>query len=242
MGAIIGAGIFTLSGTAIALAGTWALASFILVGLVAVIVALELGELCSLFPEVKGASYSYAYEAFGSELGFITGILLYFSYASSISVVALGFGSYLASLSGLRLPYSADYFAIALIAALTLLNLRGIRKAARADFALVILKMGVLIMVVGFAFVYFLHASGSARDFLAGGSSPTGLSGVFEASVAVFFAYSGFQAISTFVSDVKGGAASQTDARVEVISSESEERTELSELGGVAALLRYRPG
>ena len=98
LGAIIGAGIFTLSGTAIALAGGWALFSFILVGLVAIVVSLEIGELCSIFPTLNGATYSYVYEAFGSELGFITGIFLYFSFASSNSVVALGFGSYLANL------------------------------------------------------------------------------------------------------------------------------------------------
>jgi basic amino acid/polyamine antiporter, APA family len=214
LGAIIGAGIFTLSGTAIALAGTWALASFILVGIVAVIVALEMGELCSLFPNAEGASYSYTYEAFGSELGFITGILLFFSYATSVSVVALGFGTYLASLLGVRVPNGPDYFAIVLIAALALVNLRGIRKAARADFALVVVKLGILVLVVGFAFAYFLHGGGSSRAFLSGGGSPTGLSGVFQASVAVFFAYSGFQAISTFVSDVKGGSRSAAKAIV----------------------------
>lgn len=210
LGAIIGAGIFTLSGTAIALAGSWALLSFILVGLVAIIVALEMGELCTLFPKVTGASYSYVYEAFGSELGFITGLLLYFSYASSISVVALGFGSYFASLLGLQVATASYYFAIALIAALTLLNLRGIRKAARADFVLVIVKMAILLSVVGFAGFYFLR-SGSATSFFSR-APPSGVGGIFYASVAVFFAYSGFQAISTFVSDVKGGASSAAKA------------------------------
>lgn len=203
LGAIIGAGIFTLSGTAIALAGDWALFSFVLVGIVAVIVALEIGELCSLFPGESGASYSFVYEAFGSELGFITGILLYFSFASSISVVALGFGSYAASL--LKLPGSdVDYVAIALIGALAAVNLEGIRKAAKADFGLVLVKIAILVLVIAFA---VLHAgsSGSATDFLALAAPRSGVAGVFAASVAVFFAYSGFQTISTFVQDVKGG-------------------------------------
>ena len=91
LGAIIGAGIFVLSGTAIALAGSYALVSFVLVGIIALIVALELGELGSIMPQEKGASYSYVRGAFGSELGFITGLLLYFSYVSSIPVIALGF-------------------------------------------------------------------------------------------------------------------------------------------------------
>ena len=211
LGAIIGAGIFTLSGTAIALAGDWALFAFILVGLVAVIVALEIGELCSLFPNSNGATYSYVYEAFGSELGFITGIFLYFSYASAISVVALGFGSYLANLLGISVGGSTSYFAIALIVVLTLVNLVGMRKAARADFVLVIIKILILLAVAGFAILYVWH-NGSATNFFALTGSSSGIKGVFGASVAIFFAYSGFQAISTFAQSVKGGAKSAARA------------------------------
>ena len=100
LGAIIGAGIFVLSGTALSLAGSYSLFSFVLVGVVALIVSFELGELASTMPDAQGASYSYVHNTFGSELGFITGILLYFSYVSSIPVIALGFGSYLSSLLG----------------------------------------------------------------------------------------------------------------------------------------------
>ena len=210
LGAIIGAGIFTLSGTAIALAGDWALFSFILVGTVAVIVALELGELSSLFPSLNGASYSFVYEAFGSELGFITGLLLYFSYATSIPVVALGFGSYLANLLGVSAGNTA-YFAIALIGALTVVNLGGIRKAARADLGLVLVKILILLVVIGFAVVY-ASGHGSATDFFHLSAPASGVGGVFAASVAVFFAYSGFQAISTFTGDIKGGGRAAAKA------------------------------
>jgi APA family basic amino acid/polyamine antiporter len=206
LGAIIGAGIFTLSGTAIALAGGWALFSFVLVGLVAVLVALEIGELCSIFPSLSGATYSYVYEAFGSELGFITGIFLYFSFASSISVVALGFGSYFASLFGLPAGAYAIYVAIALIAVLAAVNMLGIRKAATADFGLVMVKIAILLVVVAFALLA-ASRSGSATNFLALAPSKEGVAGIFGASVAVFFAYSGFQTISTFVQSVRGGAS-----------------------------------
>lgn len=211
LGAIIGAGIFTLSGTAIALAGDWALFSFILVGVVAVIVALEIGELCTIFPGLGGATYSYVYEAFGSELGFITGMFLYFSFASSISVVALGFGSYFSSLFRLPAAQYGSYFAIGLIAVLAGVNLLGIRKAAKADFGLVIVKILVLLAVVTFA-VLAVSRNGSATNFLALTPPASGAAGVFGASVAVFFAYSGFQTISTFVQRVKGGAASAARA------------------------------
>jgi Amino acid permease len=105
LGAIIGAGIFVLSGTSIALAGADALIAFVVVGLAAIILALEMGELSSLMPDVKGASYSYTFKAFGSRIGFITGIFRYLSLAVSISVVSLGFGAYLSSL--LKLSASA---------------------------------------------------------------------------------------------------------------------------------------
>jgi APA family basic amino acid/polyamine antiporter len=211
LGAIIGAGIFTLSGTAIALAGDWALFAFVLVGLVAIIVALEVGELCSLFPSFNGATYSYVYEAFGSELGFITGVLLYFSFASSISVVALGFGSYLASLVGLPAEVYGNYFAIALIGVLAVVNLEGIRKAARADFGLVVVKILILLAVIGYA-ILTASQNGSKTNFLALAAPSAGVAGVFAASVAVFFAYSGFQTISTFVGDIRGGAAAAAKA------------------------------
>ena len=214
LGAIIGAGIFTLSGTAIALAGDWALFSFILVGVVAVIVALEIGELSSLFPNLNGAAYSFVYEAFGSELGVITGLLLYFSYASSIPVVALGFGSYLSNLLGISAG-NERLFAIALILALTAVNLEGIRKAAKADFGLVIVKVVILLTMIGFSVVY-VFGHGSATDFLAPTAPASGVGGVFSASVVVFFAYSGFQAISTFTGSIKGGA--RTAARAILLS------------------------
>jgi APA family basic amino acid/polyamine antiporter len=211
LGAIIGAGIFTLSGTAIALAGGWALYSFVLVGLVAVIVALEIGELCSVFPNLNGAAYSYVFEAFGSELGFITGIFLYFSFASSISVVALGFGSYLVSLLRLTTGSYPAYFAIVLITVLAAVNMLGIRKAARADFGLVVVKIAILLAVVGFALLT-ASRSGSATNFLSLAPSSEGVAGIFGASVAVFFAYSGFQTIGTFVQSVRGGASASARA------------------------------
>jgi APA family basic amino acid/polyamine antiporter len=206
LGAIIGAGIFTLSGTAIALAGVWSLVSFVLVGFVAIVVALEIGELCSIFPSANGASYSYVYEAFGSELGFITGVLLYFSFASAISVVALGFGAYLSTLLGLSPNAYGTSFAIVIIAVLSAFNLQGIKKAARADFGLVIIKVAVLIVFIAFAAFFSLRASTFAN--ISSAAPRNGYTAIFSASVVIFFAYSGFQTISTFASDVKGGAHS----------------------------------
>ncbi len=207
LGAIIGAGIFVLSGTAIAIAGGYALLAFILVGLVALLVSLEIGELSSLMPNETGATYSFVFRAFGSELGFITGILLFFSYASSISVISLGFGSYLSSVLGLPATFNIP-FAILLIFVLSLLNILGIKKAANADSVLVAIKVSILVLFIAAAlFIAFSHHTFSIANF----SKPTGniMLAIFSASVAIFFAYSGFQSISTFTSKIRGrnGAA-----------------------------------
>ncbi|MDE1810657.1 MAG: amino acid permease [Candidatus Micrarchaeota archaeon] len=204
LGAIIGAGIFVLSGTAIALAGTYAILAFILVGIVALMVAFQLGELGSIMPHLKGGAYSYAYKAFGSELGFITGILLYFSFATAISVIALGFGSYLSSILGMPTTMFAIPFAIALILVLALVNILGIRKAAKVDFGLVAIKIAILAVFIVFAFGVASRTGFNIGHFTSG-LSGKGLGGIFAASVVILFAYSGFQAISTFTGRVIGG-------------------------------------
>jgi APA family basic amino acid/polyamine antiporter len=215
LGAIIGAGIFVLSGTAIALAGSAALIAFVIVGVIALVVALELGELGSIMPQAEGGSYSYAYEAFGSELGFITGIMLYFAYASSIAPIALGFGGYLTSLIGLS--NSGVYptvFAILLILVLAVVNILGVTKAAKADFGLVIIKIAILIIFIIFALIFALSHGAAVQTNFNAGFQGTNIGSIFAASVVIFFAYSGFQTISTITKDVQGGGRGAAKAIV----------------------------
>ena len=214
LGAIIGAGIFVLSGTAIALAGSAALLAFVIVGIIALIVALELGELGSIMPNSEGASYSYAYEAFGSELGFVTGIMLYFSYASSIAPISLGFGSYLASLAGLPATIYPIIFAIVLIFILTIVNVLGVSKAAEADFGLVIIKICILVIFIAFALLFAINNPSEVASHFTAGFQPGNLSAIFASSVVIFFAYSGFQAISTITKNVRGGGSAAAKALV----------------------------
>ena len=214
LGAIIGAGIFVLSGTAIALAGSAALIAFVIVGIIALIVALELGELGSIMPQAEGGSYSYAYEAFGSELGFITGIMLYFAYASSIAPIALGFGSYFTSLIGLSSNLYPTIFAIVLILALAIVNILGVSKAAKVDFGLVLIKISILIVFIAFAFFFAMGNSSILETNFTAGFQGANISSIFAASVVIFFAYSGFQTISTITKDVKGGGRGAAKAIV----------------------------
>ena len=218
LGAIIGAGIFVLSGTAIALAGRNALIAFLLVGIVALIVGFELSELGWIMPRASGGAYSYTYKAFGSELGFMTGILLYFSYATSISVVALGFGSYLASLLGIGAAAYPMAFAILLIFVLAIVNIFGIRKAAKLDFGLVVVKIAILAIFIGFAFLVAFSARQPLINLSTIQPSSSGLGAILAASIVIFFAYTGFQTISTLTDNIKGGSSGATKAIIASIA------------------------
>ncbi len=206
LGAIIGAGIFVLSGTGISLAGTGVLIAFIFTGILAIMVSLQVGELTSEMPEERGATYSFAYKAFGSELGFTTGILRYVGTTTSISAIALGFGSYFVSLFGINKIYT-DPLSILLIIALTLINYRGIKKTAKYESFMVIFKILVLIVFVAFA---ILAGHWSSSHFSGFGLSDA--YGIFAASVLAMFAYSGFQSIANIAPNIKGGGRTAAKA------------------------------
>ncbi|MGC8558501.1 MAG: APC family permease [Nitrososphaeria archaeon] len=202
LGAIIGAGIFVLSGTAIALAGSFSIVSFIVVGVLSLMLSFILAELSTLMPKDKGSVYSFVFRAFGPELGMITGLMFYFSFATSISAVSIGFGSYLASLFGLE----GDYYlviAIILIVVLTFLSLKGLGTATRTDFWLVLVKMLILLIFIIFAVMIAIFQF-KPSNFV---SLPTqrGIYPIFASSISIFFAYSGFQTIASMTDRVRGG-------------------------------------
>ncbi len=207
LGGIIGAGIFVLSGTMISLAGIGALFAFLLTGAVAVIIALEMGELTSSMQGASGASYSFVYNSFGSELGFITGISLYLSFVASVSAISLGFGSYLTSILGLHSLFYSRSFAILLIIALMTISFRGLAEAAKADLVIVLFKIAVLVIFIVFALTFgrFLHFNLSSPPL-------RGVPGIFSASVIAMFAYAGFQSIATMAPNIKGGGRTAAKA------------------------------
>ncbi|MGI0141535.1 MAG: APC family permease [Candidatus Micrarchaeales archaeon] len=211
LGAIIGAGIFVLSGTTINLAGSGALIAFIITGFVAVIIALELGELASEMPKERGATYSFTYNAFGSELGFIGGILLYLGYVAGVATIALGFGTYLSSAIGMTSVLYTYAFSILLVIALMFINYRGIRSTANTDVVLVVFKILVLLIFVAFAVLYGKWATHQIFGFF-----NNGVGGIFAASVIALFAYAGFQSIASLTPDIEGGG--RTAAKAIIIS------------------------
>jgi APA family basic amino acid/polyamine antiporter len=210
LGAIIGAGIFVLSGTAIALAGAYAILAFILVGIVVIILAFEYGELGSIMPKLHGATYSYVYKAFGSELGFITGILLYMSFAVSVSVIALGFGAYFVNLFNLTI--NPIIIAIILILILSLINLKGIKKAAKSDTFLVIIKISILIVFIIFAILFFLNSKNNIFLNFSVNGNQKNFESLIEAVIIIIFAYSGFQSISSITPEIEGGSTGAAKA------------------------------
>ncbi len=207
IGAIVGAGIFVLSGSVIALAGSaWlSISAFVLVGIIAMLVALELGELGSIFPNSTGSSYSYVYNAFGKGAGFVTGLMMYFSYSAGVAVIALGFGSYLAGMLGLASGFYPAVLGIILVLALAIVNLLGIKKAAGLDFLLVLVKICILIAFAAFA-AFYAYSKGPSNFFSVSSASGGSTGNLLAAGITLFFAYTGFQSISTFTSKIKGGA------------------------------------
>ena len=206
LGAIIGAGIFVLSGVAITLSGSGALIAFLLTGFVAILVAFETGELSSRMPNVEGAAYSFSYKVFGSELGFITGLLRLLSFVAAIAAIAVGFGSYFVSFVNLPQLY-APIFSVILIFILGYITHKGIKKAARTDTVLVTFKIMVLIIFVIFGIYVGKAANISLDGFFSGG-----LSGIFAAGVLSMFAYSGFQSIASITPYIKGGGRTAAKA------------------------------
>jgi APA family basic amino acid/polyamine antiporter len=203
IGAIIGTGIFVIIGEAIGDAGPSIVLSFALAGVTCLFSALSYGELASSIP-VSGSAYTYGYATMGELLGWIIGWDLILEYGVSVAAVAVGWGGYLQSLLdslfGVSLPDSIsappgdggtfNLPAMFLVLAVTALLIYGIRESARTNTVMVIVKILILVffILVGFASINGDNFSPWA---------PNGVSGTVDAAALIFFAYIGFDAVST---------------------------------------------
>src|SRR6187549_423842 len=158
IGAIIGAGIFVLTGQAAALhAGPAVPVSMILVGIACAFAGLCYAEMASTIP-VAGSAYTYAYATMGELIAWIIGWDLVLEYGVSVAAIAVGWGGYLKelldSLAGVVLPDSIagppgdggvfNAPAVFLIVAVSALLILGIRESARANSIMVVVKLAVL--------------------------------------------------------------------------------------------------
>ncbi|MFD3449875.1 amino acid permease [Microbacteriaceae bacterium 4G12] len=211
VGAIIGTGIFVLTGVAAAEhAGPALVISFILSGLACVFAALCYAEFASTVP-VSGSAYTYSYAAFGEIIAWILGWDLILEYGVASSAVAAGWSGYFQGLLGgfgIHLPTALtsaydpakgtfiDLPAIAIVLIITALLTQGVKKSARFNSIMVIIKIAVVLLFIGVGVWYVKPSNWS--PFM-----PFGFSGVATGAATVFFAYIGFDAVSTAAEEVK---------------------------------------
>ncbi|WP_088227611.1 amino acid permease [Desulfosporosinus sp. FKB] len=209
IGAIIGTGIFVLTGVAAAeYAGPALVLSFVISGIACAFAALVYAEFASMVP-VAGSAYTYSYAALGEFFAWIIGWDLMLEYALACSTVAIGWSGYFVKLLqglGVNLPawgtLSAGSGGLVNIPALViallitwLLSL-GVKESTRVNNIIVAVKLFAVLVFIVVAIFYVKPSNW--QPFM-----PYGWNGVFRGAAIVFFAYIGFDAVSTAAEEVK---------------------------------------
>jgi APA family basic amino acid/polyamine antiporter len=208
IGAIVGTGIFVLTAEAAQKAGPAMILSFLLAGLVCLLAALCYAELASMVP-VSGSAYTYSYAVFGELVAWVVGWALLLEYAVAGSAVAVGWSNYLdgwlARSVGIDWPdeYTRGYFAgglvnvpaALLVLLITVLLMLGTRMSARLNAVLVAIKVAALLMFIVLSAVAF--DADRLTPFSPYGWYEAQGVGVAAAAATVFFAFIGFDALST---------------------------------------------
>nr|WP_250889988.1 amino acid permease [Sphingobium nicotianae] len=218
VGAIVGTGILTLTGVGAALAGPGVILSFLIAGLVCAAAALAYAELAAMIPQ-SGSAYTYSYVAVGETIAWIVGWSLILEYSVVCSTVAVGWSGYFAGFmeaSGWGLPKALiagpdaggliNLPAVAIIAIVAGLLLIGTRESATLNTILVVLKVGALALFVAITLPAFDQANFAPfmpHGFL-GHVDPDGTKrGVLAAASIIFFAFYGFDAVSTAAEEAR---------------------------------------
>src|SRR5271166_1384246 len=210
IGAIIGAGIFVLTGVAAArLAGPAVTASFVVSGFACAMAALCYAEFAAMIP-VAGSAYSYSYATMGELVGWIIGWDLILEYAVGAGAVAVGWSGYLRVVLdglGIHLPAALthapgsvpgaviDLPALLIVLVVSAVLYVGISESARLNSIIVAIKLTVIgiVIVVG---AFYVQPSNWTPFF------PFGWPGVMKGAAVIFFAYVGFDAVSTAAEEV----------------------------------------
>lgn len=211
VGAIIGTGIFVITGPAAAFkAGPAIILSFLLAGIACAFAALCYSELAAMIP-LSGSAYTYAYTAFGEIIAWIIGWNLILEYVVATSAIAIGWSGYFTNmLKGIGLQLPAVISAAPGVLPGSLINLPavlivllvmsvlvlGTKESSNTAGAFVAIKLGVLLLFL------LVGATGikatNWTPFL-----PYGWMGVLNGAAIIFFAYIGFDALSTVAEEVK---------------------------------------
>ena len=251
VGAIVGAGIFVLTGQAAAqYAGPAIVISFIISGLACAFAGLCYAEFAAMIP-ISGSAYTYAYATLGEFLAWIIGWDLILEYLFAASTVAVGWSGYVVSFLydfGISIPaqYTAawntvlvnvpemgwkpltDSLSTSLLASgisvdslphitalfnlpamfivgfLTMLLVTGIKETANFNNIMVVIKVSVIIMFISLGFMFV--KAGNWKPFIpenTGEWGHFGISGILRAAGVIFFAYIGFDAVSTAAQEAK---------------------------------------
>ena len=218
VGAIVGTGILTLTGVGASLAGPGVILSFLIAGLVCAAAALAYAELATMIPQ-SGSAYTYSYVAIGETIAWIVGWSLILEYSVVCSTVAVGWSGYFAGFmdaSGWGLPHALvagpdaggviNLPAIGIVAAVAGLLLVGTRESATLNTILVVLKIAALAMFVAITLPAF--NSDNFVPFMPHGflseTGPDGVKrGVLAAASIIFFAFYGFDAVSTAAEEAR---------------------------------------
>ncbi len=240
IGAIIGAGIFVLTGTAAAqYAGPAIVYSFILAGTGCLFAGLCYAEFASMIP-IAGSAYTYGYATLGEFVAWIIGWDLILEYLFGASTVAVGWSGYFtafmneigihmpASMTSAPLAYSdvpvyntvthaltqaagftqtgaiINLPAMLLIGLMSTLLVIGIKESANFNNVIVIVKVLIVFLVIGFGFMYVNQSNW--HPFIpanTGEYGHYGWSGIVRGAAVVFFAYIGFDAVSTAAQEAK---------------------------------------
>ncbi len=210
---VVGAGIFVTTGAAASeFAGPAVVISFVLAGIAAGLTAICYAELAAMIP-IAGSTYSYAFAAFGTFMAWFIGWDLLLEYLFAASTVAVGWAGYAVSFFGglgIHIPHDLanppfgagagiiNLPALIVVALTTWLLVIGTRQSANVNNAIVVLKVGILVL---FVIVGAMNVdSANWSPFLPankGSFGEFGASGVVRAAGLVFFAYIGFDAVST---------------------------------------------
>jgi len=204
IGAVIGTGIFVLTSEAAQKAGPAMMISFVIAGFVCAVAALCYSELASMVP-VSGSAYTYTYAVMGEILAWMVGWALILEYAVGASAVAVGWSGYFVGLLkswGIGFPLAlavgpsqgglVNLPAMVISILVTLLLILGTKESARVTAALVMVKVVALTLFVVLTLPVLQGAH--FEPFIPNG---WGTYGVVGAAASIFFAYVGFDAVST---------------------------------------------
>ncbi|MEO8795623.1 MAG: amino acid permease [Daejeonella sp.] len=227
IGAIIGAGIFTLTGVAAAQhAGPAVVLSFILAGVACAFAGLCYSEFASMIP-IAGSAYTYAYATMGEFIAWIIGWDLILEYLFGASTVAVSWSGYMTSFlhdfgvsipaSIAQAPYNYDsssavftptgaminFPAMFIIAIITTLLVVGISESAKFNNIIVVVKVVVILLFIGFGLSYVNMDNLTPFIPESQGPGAFGFDGILRGAGIIFFAYIGFDAVSTAAQEAK---------------------------------------